>query len=308
MSISVGGLPLGSISSANASTLFFGSLALVALVAGWLAGAVRPARIDGPPRLSPDTRVLPLATVLFGSFGFYLFAYSAMAQLWPWISNRLGFGNADLAHSEAGVAAASCIPPLVGLLGMFVGDRAIFPVAGQKLGMSARFIPRGFMIGFLASFIVMPLMLLSSDVVERTYRTVHYEHPQEHPLLQAMGESPSLGIRAALVLGACLIAPIWEEAFFRGHLQTVLRSGISRLFVGSSSLRSRVAISWTAVLLTSGMFAMLHPAWSAPMIFLLAICLGYAYERTANLWVSITLHAIFNSFSTFWFLTHGVSN
>lgn len=47
---------------------------------------------------------------------------------------------------------------------------------------------------------------------------------------------------------------------------------------------------------------MLHDRWEAPVIFLLAICMGYAYERTGNLWVSITIHAAFNTVSTLIFL------
>ena len=59
---------------------------------------------------------------------------------------------------------------------------------------------------------------------------------------------------------------------------------------------------WQAVLLTSLAFALFHPLWMAPLIFVLAICLGYAYERTGNLWVTIAMHAIFNTCNTLIFL------
>jgi len=39
-----------------------------------------------------------------------------------------------------------------------------------------------------------------------------------------------------------------------------------------------------------------------PAIFCLAIGLGYAYERTGNLWTCITIHCLFNSVSTFIYL------
>jgi membrane protease YdiL (CAAX protease family) len=58
-----------------------------------------------------------------------------------------------------------------------------------------------------------------------------------------------------------------------------------------------------SVVLTSVLFALVHPAWSIPPIFLLSICLGYAYERTGNLWTVITMHALFNSISTVLFLS-----
>jgi membrane protease YdiL (CAAX protease family) len=59
---------------------------------------------------------------------------------------------------------------------------------------------------------------------------------------------------------------------------------------------------WLAVLITSMIFASVHPLWMAPLIFILSLCLGYAYERTGNLWVSITIHALFNTSSTLLFL------
>jgi membrane protease YdiL (CAAX protease family) len=60
--------------------------------------------------------------------------------------------------------------------------------------------------------------------------------------------------------------------------------------------------SWVAIILTSLLFALVHELWTAPLIFVLAMCLGYAYERTNNLWVPITMHAFFNTASTALFL------
>ena len=39
-----------------------------------------------------------------------------------------------------------------------------------------------------------------------------------------------------------------------------------------------------------------------PPIFILSMCLGYAYERTKNLWTSIIVHASFNAASVAMFL------
>jgi hypothetical protein len=65
--------------------------------------------------------------------------------------------------------------------------------------------------------------------------------------------------------------------------------------------------TWAAILVTSVIFAVVHPAWTAPAIFLLSLCLGYAYERTGNLWVPILIHAAFNTTSTLLYLG-GLSN
>jgi hypothetical protein len=62
------------------------------------------------------------------------------------------------------------------------------------------------------------------------------------------------------------------------------------------------AQTWCAIIITSMIFASVHPQWSQPVIFVLSVCLGYAYERTGNLWVPITIHAGFNTLSTAVFL------
>jgi hypothetical protein len=66
--------------------------------------------------------------------------------------------------------------------------------------------------------------------------------------------------------------------------------------------------SWVAILATSALFALVHPTWTWPAIFLLAVCLGYAYERTGNLWVPVVIHAAFNATSTVLFLYGGGAN
>jgi len=60
---------------------------------------------------------------------------------------------------------------------------------------------------------------------------------------------------------------------------------------------------WVAILITSLAFAAVHgQLWLMPPIFFLSLCLGYAYERTGNLWVPMIVHACFNASSTVLFL------
>lgn len=56
--------------------------------------------------------------------------------------------------------------------------------------------------------------------------------------------------------------------------------------------------SWLAILITATIFSLVHPIWSAPLIFILAVGLGYVYERTGTLWACITLHLLFNAVET----------
>jgi hypothetical protein len=108
-------------------------------------------------------------------------------------------------------------------------------------------------------------------------------------------------------------------------LQTTLVHGLSRLFGGAEITRALAAESleapgegaslpyapapvrqapayrpaarwrWGGIILTSILFALLHEAWSIPLIFLLSLVLGYLYERTGSLWTSILVHFGFNT-------------
>ena len=66
--------------------------------------------------------------------------------------------------------------------------------------------------------------------------------------------------------------------------------------------RNPVWQTWLAIVITSLLFAAVHPLWMWPPIFFLSLGLGYCYERTGNLWTSITVHCLFNSVSTFLYL------
>jgi len=55
---------------------------------------------------------------------------------------------------------------------------------------------------------------------------------------------------------------------------------------------------WLAVIVASILFALVHEHWSIRIpIFALSLGFGYMYERTANLWVPIFMHAMFNGLS-----------
>jgi membrane protease YdiL (CAAX protease family) len=141
--------------------------------------------------------------------------------------------------------------------------------------------------------------------------------------------------KVLIIGGATLLAPVFEEFLFRGHLQTVLLRAftpssrrrqvpdtmIAPMAVGTPSVEvvpapaplppplepeaPRVASAgarWAAIAITSLVFAALHPFWTWPLIFLLSLALGYVYERTGNLWAAVTMHLTFNTTQTAFFL------
>ncbi len=115
------------------------------------------------------------------------------------------------------------------------------------------------------------------------------DQPPVHQLLTMIAE----GTRAqqiAVILAAVVLAPLAEEMFFRGLLQTMLRKYLHS--------------PWLAIALGSAAFAAVHlPVQDIPAIFALSVVLGYNYERCGRLYASILMHALFNAANIWMFLS-----
>jgi len=110
-----------------------------------------------------------------------------------------------------------------------------------------------------------------------------------HPTIQALREgSQPAWVVAGLWIGAVVVAPIAEEVFFRGLLQTFL-AGV---------VRSR----WLAIGLASAVFGIVHFSQPhvIPALIALGVLIGYAYERTGTLVVPVLIHAAFNLKTLIW--------
>lgn len=210
-----------------------------------------------------------------------------------------------------------------------------------RLGLEPSDLPRGVLHGVLGILLVMPVVVWASVGTEWVYRQIEFQHPAEHDLLKLMKEAGNPAVRWLLIFGAVGVAPLVEELLFRGLFQTLLvwtftrqLLPISRPAVAAAAAAappegspswpgagppplpyvppelpsepahtSRLALArWMAILIASVVFAAVHPAWTIPPILVLSVCLGFAYERTGNLWVPVTLHALFNGLQTLQYL------
>lgn len=295
----------------------------MSLAVAALAGLVPPRRAAGPDRIPPNRPASPLLSVVFGAMGVYLFSVSAYATLkHPPGANVAS--NHVMEVPAADMAYLSTVPPLLGFLALLFGGHISQAVSGQDLGLTLRRLPRGMAMGLIGFIIVVPPLFVLMQLLDLIYRAFHYQHPTEHPLLHTLGQKPGATATVSILIGTCVIAPVAEELFFRGYLQTLIRHLFYRLSTRRAEPTgfpvispatdtgrepavqreplSKGAQTWMAIVVTSALFASVHPGWTWPIIFALALCLGYAYERTGNLWVSITIHAGFNIFSTALFL------
>lgn len=85
----------------------------------------------------------------------------------------------------------------------------------------------------------------------------------------------------AVSLTAVVVAPLFEECFFRGYFYPTLK---------------RYAGPVVASVIVSAAFACMHANLAAlPSLFALALCLTIAYEWTGSLFASMMMHALFNA-------------
>ncbi len=99
--------------------------------------------------------------------------------------------------------------------------------------------------------------------------------------LKVILENDQLPMRILMIFFATILTPVFEELVFRGLLQNFLRD------IGFSP--------WRSIIAASVVFTLLHPLMHFSGLLILAIAMGYAYEKSGSLWRSIFLHCIFNS-------------
>jgi membrane protease YdiL (CAAX protease family) len=316
-------------------TLVFAAVCLaVGLTIAWGLGVFRAESVAGPVRIGGDRPIagLMIVTALAATVWIMSQVAYATSRAAEFRSQNTTRPFDESVLSAADYAFLSTVPFVIGWLILVVGD-AMLP--GQRiisrLGYGISNLVVGVGKGIVAMTVTLPLIWSGSMLLELLYRACGFKHPSEHELLGAM-KGASQGVQMLLVVGACVAAPVFEEFLFRGHLQTVL----VRLFtprpmprivaplamataaptadalpmppvqplpvLDCGQVEPSPGFRWLAIGITSFIFAIVHPIWMAPLIFVLAVCLGYAYERTGNLWTSITMHAIFNISSTVIFL------
>lgn len=111
-----------------------------------------------------------------------------------------------------------------------------------------------------------------------------------HPVLQRIVNDPQDVWSWALIVGAVIGAPIWEELVFRVFLQ--------------GALVKVTKSPWVSIIVSATLFALMHRLgppetrlpWHALLaIFALGVSCGVGYERTKRVGVPITMHVCFNA-------------
>lgn len=264
-----------------------------ALATAYLTGILRYRGVIGADRLAGESAG-HLALIALSA----LSAWLIVSGLFAGAEN-----SADVAPATAPALSperrvvAGVTSAAAGIAVMLLGHTVARRGGLRRIGMTLDQLPRGVAAGVVGAILAVPMTFASAVLTQWLWNALSIEHPGAHELLTIFGDQPSRVLRALIILSAILLAPIYEEMLFRGHVQTMLVAAFSKLLG-----RDGVGPRWLAILVAAAFFAVVHPVWMAPPIFVLAIALGYAYEKTASLWTPIVMHSLFNLVSVLLFL------
>ncbi|GMU37939.1 MAG: CPBP family intramembrane metalloprotease [Phycisphaerae bacterium] len=188
----------------------------------------------------------------------------------------------DDALRQTWTVAAGNLAQVAGLAGclLVASRRAAAGAAGwflarMSLKRAAAFILGGFAVAMLTSY---PAYWATQVLIHLAQPDYKVESHRVVELLRG-GILPSVAV-LTLWLGAVIVAPLCEEAFFRGIVQPALANWTSR----------GVAIAASAVI-----FGAAHPQLHAiPPLIVLGVVLGVLYERTRSVLIPAAVHALFN--------------
>ncbi len=170
----------------------------------------------------------------------------------------------------------------------FVGGWRGFGLRNPRGRFGWVFVPGGWLVAML---ITQLLLLVCSHILLK----MGYKAP-DHNVFQALNDkNMPAWIHQVAIGGALVLAPIGEEIFFRGIIQSALR----RLVLPRhDSYRHR----WFAILAAGTLFGLAHISNLRDVLPLAAfgIILGYLYERTGSLYVPILVHMLFNAKPLLW--------
>jgi membrane protease YdiL (CAAX protease family) len=272
----------GAVGGTEAFMLGLVSLGLCVLMVWIVRRVVRPAKVsligtpDRPNRLNP-AHILVLLLVWQAA------GAAAVGALGRWFTPR----------SDPLAILAALVQQTVWLVTSLAVAAMTFRHGLRRgMGWSLRHWIYDSARGVVAYLAVLPICFGLFAASKAVYWALHHQPSPEHQLLVAM-RHVSWPWQIMAILSGVVLAPLAEEVFCRGLLQSMFRRYTHR--------------PWAAVVLSSVIFALLHwdslPSGSGgqwvqmPALLALGVVLGYNYERSGRLVAPIVVHALFNGVS-----------
>ncbi len=179
-----------------------------------------------------------------------------------------------------------CISEITAIAVIIFLARASFARRLKGFGLNLRTIHKDFPAALLNLLSVWPLiaaMILLTMYIGKLIWGKDFEI-QPHEELELISTYSELPVRVLIIITAVAIVPVFEEMLFRGLFQTMLRSVLVN--------------GWLSITTSSVLFALAHSnAGHWPALFVLSLCMGYAYEKSGSLLRPIFIHSLFNAIS-----------
>jgi membrane protease YdiL (CAAX protease family) len=198
------------------------------------------------------------------------------------VAGALGLGG-DGIEATARAQSVAMGVAVVGTLGVAV------LVARAAPGAGVRWRWRDLWVGSLAFCLVMPVVAFASiAAAEVGAMLVGPPEGAAHGTLRLISDHQDSPWAWVLIAVAVVGAPVVEEIVYRGLLQSALLGATGR--------------AWVSVVVTAGIFALMH--WAAlpadarhalVPLFVLGVALGIVVERTKSIGAAIVVHALFNA-------------
>lgn len=247
-------------------------LGLVLLALAWRRWNRRQAGLD-PPLVPSSPTVpfrLPAAVVLFGA------SFLAVATLTEAVQCALPALRDSIVFRMSAGQLAFLLPGLVVIVRRY-------QLGARRPPSFGRVVPRAFRTVCVAAAFTVPAVFVTITVLQALGQPIKVYGP-----IGEFQAGAGTLVPWAIAFLAVVVAPIGEEAVFRGMFYPIGRSMLAG---------RRGGAIWAAVLV-SALFAVMHMhAVSGLSLFVLALVLTWVFERTNSLLTVIVAHALWNLMS-----------
>ncbi len=259
-------------------TDFIICLAGILLFGGWLlkTSLGRKALSDSVPRRNNMPPYLPFVP-LFIWFGAVSLAISVTEKLLPDLPD---WQKAFLDNLILCIGAITAMAVIIFLARVSFARR--LKGFGLNLGTIHKDLPSA-LLNLLSVWPLIAAMIILTTRLGKLILGPDFEI-QPHQELELIRAYSQLPVRVLIIVTAVAIVPAFEEMLFRGLFQTMLRSILLK--------------PWLSIAISSVLFALSHAnAEHWPAMFVLSLCMGYAYEKSGSLLRPIFIHSLFNATS-----------
>lgn len=215
----------------------------------------------------------PLATYLV-----FLAWFTVMITVHVLVAAGAQHLGLDMARSRVAVTVTAYVLYALGglVLILRLGGPQVSPLTKAVDMQVSDVSVRALLFGAGAYMIALPVVLMFTHLSSLLFGTGPEVNPAIPQLLEADGPADRWG----LVLNVCVIAPLFEEVFFRGFL--------FQQFKRHFSLPNAVALS-------ALVFASVHLSIESFLpLFALGVLMALVYHFVQSLWASIVLHMLWN--------------